>query len=121
PRAGASGRAEARLHLHPALEPEGRDRGPARARAELGRPLRGADPGADGGRVMLRAVLGEKAGAPLRILCLGAHADDIEIGCGGTLLRLLAERPGCSVDWVVLSATGVREREASESAAAFLE
>jgi LmbE family N-acetylglucosaminyl deacetylase len=43
----------------------------------------------------------DNAKAPLSLLCLGAHSDDIEIGCGGTLLRLLAERPGSSVDWVV--------------------
>src|SRR5512146_2938504 len=69
---------------------------------------------------MLTVALGANATAPLRILCLGAHSDDIEIGCGGTLLRLLAERPGSSVAWGVLAAMGVREREAGESAAAFL-
>jgi LmbE family N-acetylglucosaminyl deacetylase len=57
---------------------------------------------------------------PLRVLCLGAHSDDIEIGCGGTMLRLLAERPGSTVDWVVFSATPEREREARASAAEFL-
>jgi|ERR1041385_182135 LmbE family N-acetylglucosaminyl deacetylase len=60
-----------------------------------------------------------KQGA-LRVLCLGAHSDDIEIGCGGTVLRLLAERPGCDVTWVVFSATGAREREARASAEEFL-
>jgi len=40
---------------------------------------------------------------PFRLLCLGAHADDIEIGCGGTILRLVAERPALSVRWVVFS------------------
>jgi LmbE family N-acetylglucosaminyl deacetylase len=69
---------------------------------------------------MLRTLLGPDPKAPLRVLCLGAHADDIEIGCGGTLLRLLAERPGSSVLWVVFSASPVREREARASAAAFL-
>jgi LmbE family N-acetylglucosaminyl deacetylase len=58
-------------------------------------------------------------GAPLRVVCLGAHSDDIEIGCGGTLLRLLAERPGSQVHWVVFSANGEREREARASAADF--
>src|SRR5436190_870849 len=58
--------------------------------------------------------------APLRILCLGAHSDDVEIGCGGTLLRLLAERPGCDVRWVVLSASGGRELETRASAEDFL-
>lgn len=58
--------------------------------------------------------------SPLNILCLGAHSDDIEIGCGGTLLRLLADRPGSSVCWVVFAAEGEREREAVESANEFL-
>jgi len=58
---------------------------------------------------MLSAILGERGG-PLRILCLGAHCDDIEIGCGGTVLRLLAERPGSSVKWVALASTPVREQ-----------
>ncbi len=69
---------------------------------------------------MLAAALGGRNDAPLRILCLGAHSDDIEIGCGGTVLRLLAERPGSSVDWIVFSATSVREEEARASAAEFL-
>ena len=30
--------------------------------------------------------------APLRLLCLGAHSDDIEIGCGGFILELLSGR-----------------------------
>ncbi|HWA75705.1 MAG TPA: PIG-L deacetylase family protein [Polyangiaceae bacterium] len=62
----------------------------------------------------------DNAKAPLSLLCLGAHSDDIEIGCGGTLLRLLAERPGSSVDWVVFSANADREKEARASAADFL-
>jgi LmbE family N-acetylglucosaminyl deacetylase len=57
---------------------------------------------------------------PLRVLAIGAHSDDIEIGCGGTLLTLVTSRP-VEVDWVVLSATGDREREARLSADAFLE
>ena len=58
---------------------------------------------------------------PLRILCLGAHSDDIEIGCGGTLLRLLAEHPGSAVQWVVFSADEARELEARASAADFMQ
>jgi LmbE family N-acetylglucosaminyl deacetylase len=58
---------------------------------------------------------------PRRILCIGAHCDDIEIGCGGTILRLVAEHPGLAVDWLVLSGTGGRAEEAADSAAAFLE
>jgi LmbE family N-acetylglucosaminyl deacetylase len=45
---------------------------------------------------MLSLALGEGAHDPLSILCLGAHSDDIEIGCGATLMRLLRDRPGSS-------------------------
>jgi LmbE family N-acetylglucosaminyl deacetylase len=54
------------------------------------------------------------------VLAIGAHADDIEIGCGGTMLRLLAERADVTPTWVVLSARGERADEARASAAAFL-
>jgi LmbE family N-acetylglucosaminyl deacetylase len=54
------------------------------------------------------------------LLCLGAHSDDIEIGCGGTLLKLLDRHPGVHVRWVVFGADEQRAREAKESAAAFL-
>ncbi len=56
---------------------------------------------------------------PLAILAVGAHADDIEIGAGATILRLLAEHPGSRVLWVVASATPERAAEARDSAAAF--
>jgi LmbE family N-acetylglucosaminyl deacetylase len=65
-------------------------------------------------------LLGD-AGRPKRILALGAHSDDIEIGCGGTLLRLLAERRAVEVWWVVFCSTPERAAEARASAAAFLE
>jgi len=55
------------------------------------------------------------------VLCLGAHSDDIEIGCGGTILRLLAENPNLTIFWVVLSATGKRADEAVSGANSFLE
>ncbi len=54
------------------------------------------------------------------VLCLGAHADDIEVGCGGTLLRMLAEQRAVSVHWVVLSALGDRADEAVAGAEMFL-
>lgn len=51
-----------------------------------------------------------------RVLCLGAHCDDIEIGCGGTLLTLLEHSADLAVDWVVF--TGTPERAAETRAAA---
>jgi LmbE family N-acetylglucosaminyl deacetylase len=54
------------------------------------------------------------------VLCLGAHADDIEIGCGGTILTLLEAEPSLAVTWVVFSAAGPRAEEARQSAASFL-
>lgn len=54
------------------------------------------------------------------VLCIGAHSDDIEIGCGGTILKLLDANPGIAVEWVVLSAEGDREEEARSSAERFL-
>jgi len=68
----------------------------------------------------LRAIGVFGSGAPSRVLCLGAHSDDIEIGCGATVLRLLEECPKTQFTWVVLSATPEREREARSSAASFL-
>ena len=58
---------------------------------------------------------------PRTILCLGAHADDIEIGCGGTILTLLAAQRSLRCEWVVFSGGGgPREREAEKSASLFL-
>ena len=54
----------------------------------------------------------------LRVLCLGAHSDDIEIGCAGTLLRWLAEYQQVDLTWVVFSAPGARAAEARRSARA---
>jgi LmbE family N-acetylglucosaminyl deacetylase len=50
------------------------------------------------------------------LLCLGAHSDDLEIGCGGTVLRLLRELPVERITWVVLSGDTDRAREAQRSA-----
>jgi LmbE family N-acetylglucosaminyl deacetylase len=55
-----------------------------------------------------------------RLLAIGCHADDIEIGCGGTVLTLTRAHPGLEVDWVVLAAPGERAGEARSSAEAFL-
>jgi LmbE family N-acetylglucosaminyl deacetylase len=55
-----------------------------------------------------------------RVVALGSHADDIEIGCGGTLLALTRAQPNVAVTWVVLGAEGEREQEARASAEAFL-
>jgi len=60
------------------------------------------------------------SGAPSRVLCLGAHSDDIEIGCGATVLRLLDECPETHFTWMIFSASPERELEARASAAAFL-
>jgi LmbE family N-acetylglucosaminyl deacetylase len=57
--------------------------------------------------------------APVNILCLGAHADDIEIGCGSTLLLLKSVLPHLQFHWVVFSASGVRGLEAAKAAELF--
>lgn len=66
----------------------------------------------------MRALLDGLGPAP-RLLLLGAHSDDIEIGCGGTVLELADRYPDAIVDWVVFSADGARADEARASAAAF--
>jgi LmbE family N-acetylglucosaminyl deacetylase len=57
---------------------------------------------------------------PLRVLCLGAHCDDIDIGCGATLLKLLGTHKPAEVTWVVFAAKGERGRELRNSAKRFL-
>jgi LmbE family N-acetylglucosaminyl deacetylase len=57
----------------------------------------------------------------VNLLCLGAHSDDIEIGSGGTVLRLAAEVPDLVVRWIVFSGESPRASEARSSAGAFLE
>ena len=49
-----------------------------------------------------------------------AHSDDIEIGCGGSVLKLLEQSDVGHVDWIVLGSSGKRTDEARESAERFL-
>src|ERR687891_429199 len=69
---------------------------------------------------MLGLRLGDTLAGLEEILCLGAHADDIEIGCGGTILELIAANPGLRVTWVVFSGDARREAEARRGAERFL-
>jgi LmbE family N-acetylglucosaminyl deacetylase len=68
---------------------------------------------------MMHLNLSAKAAGGLKILCLGAHSDDIEIGCGGTILRLADQYPDCEFHWVVFNAIGTRESEAKRAAQLF--
>ena len=58
---------------------------------------------------------------PLKILCLGAHCDDIEIGAGGTLLKIFDNYSINAVKWVVFASTEIRKKEATNSAQLFLD
>jgi LmbE family N-acetylglucosaminyl deacetylase len=69
----------------------------------------------------MRSLALARPGERLKLLCLGAHADDIEIGAGATILGLMASGVRIDVDWVVLSAAGARNGEAEASARSFLE
>lgn len=61
-----------------------------------------------------------RSSAALKILCLGAHSDDIEIGCGGAIAELARKRPRPETRWVVWSAPGERGKEAERGARKFL-
>lgn len=69
---------------------------------------------------MLQLALEPPATAPLRVLAIGAHPDDVEIGCAGTLLRMIERGDVSEVCWVVLSGEGERAAEARDSAGALL-
>jgi LmbE family N-acetylglucosaminyl deacetylase len=69
---------------------------------------------------MMNLRLGRPRAANYQVLCLGAHSDDIEIGCGGTILTLLQQYETVCVHWVVFSGSEERAREARESANCFL-
>src|SRR5438046_10551978 len=55
-----------------------------------------------------------------RVLFLGAHSDDIESGCGGTVLRMIEQSKSIEFYWLVLSSEPRRAKEAESSANAFL-
>ena len=66
-------------------------------------------------------ALGFPPDRPLRrVLCIGAHCDDIEIGCGGTLLALGERQPAVEIDWLILSGSPDRAAESRAAAAALL-
>lgn len=69
---------------------------------------------------MLKFNFEEKSDRPYKVLCLGAHCDDIEIGCGGTILKLIEKYQNLVFYWVVFSSNLQREKEAYESAKQFL-
>jgi LmbE family N-acetylglucosaminyl deacetylase len=68
---------------------------------------------------VIQLGLARKHGDPVHILCLGAHSDDIEIGCGGSLLQLKKSYPNLRFRWVVFSGSGTRGREAQKGAELF--
>lgn len=67
---------------------------------------------------MIRLKLDADKNGP-QILCLGCHSDDIEIGCGGTILKLAEEYPNAEFHWAVFTAAGVRQAEANRAASLF--
>ena len=69
---------------------------------------------------MLRLAPESRPGEPLRLLCIGAHSDDLEIGCAGTVLTWLGMHPAVEITWVVLSAVAERSNEARRSATRLL-
>ena len=70
---------------------------------------------------MLELLLNKSRDSSLKILCLGAHSDDIEIGCSGTIMKLLQTYSNVDLLWVVFSADEIRKQEALKSASLLLE
>jgi LmbE family N-acetylglucosaminyl deacetylase len=68
---------------------------------------------------MIHLNLHAEATRALKILCLGSHSDDIEIGCGGAILQLAEQYPSAEFHWVVFSAVGTRATEAQRAAELF--
>ena len=69
---------------------------------------------------MLGLEFSKATDSPYNVLCLGSHCDDIEIGCGGTILKLLDDCPQIQMCWAVMSSSAEREKEARHSANLFL-
>ncbi len=69
---------------------------------------------------MFGLSLPTKAGRRLEVLCIGAHCDDIEIGCGATLLTLQQRYPDCRIHWLVLTSVSERRAEAAAAIEAFV-
>ncbi len=69
---------------------------------------------------MLKLRISKESKTPLHVLCIGAHSDDLEIGCGGTILAWLADHPAVTITWVVMTALTERNKEAHRSAKALL-
>jgi LmbE family N-acetylglucosaminyl deacetylase len=70
--------------------------------------------------MMLPLHIGRNGTGPARVLAIGAHPDDIEIGCAGTLLKLIEQEAISEARWVVLSGNGERADEARRSAESLL-
>lgn len=70
---------------------------------------------------MIPLNFNKPGGEGLKILCLGAHCDDIEIGCGATLLKMIRQYRIERIEWVVFASNDQRRQEAIEAAGRFLE
>ncbi len=69
---------------------------------------------------MIKIDFNKSEKSELKILCLGAHCDDIEIGCGGTVLKLIENYSNITISWVVFSSNEQRALEARVSSNTFL-